>query len=285
MGGGNGILLGLRVAKAPLEGRPAGHRLLRAHAVVATPQKPLQSSASPLGSLHLLKLRAATPPYSPGPLTRGGDLPAGVGTGVARRCVRWEEEALTASKFALVPGSLAPGTPHPFGGGGLCWGMCADRANLAVPLPRPPATDGAATGHTVQFRMRKSWGGDTPRPGWKDRRRARRWGRRGKSDRIETLRAGKGASSGPGVPPHPAAKPSFAASRAWKGSGHRSLLIAAQRVLPSDWQLRAEPGQRGRGGAGSCNTPSRAPEARDRALPPPSRRLSALTLLLARLPL
>ena len=87
---------------------------------------------------------------------------------------------------------------------------------------------------------------------------------------MGTLRAGKGASSGPGVPPHPSAKPSFAAPRAWKGSGHRSLLIAANRVLPAG---SASTGRARRTecvcvAGGSCNTPSRAPEAQGAALLP-----------------
>lgn len=82
------------------------------------------------------------------------------------------------------------------------------------------------------------------------------------------MRARKGTSSGPGVPPHPAAKPSFAASRAWKGSGHRRLLIAANRVLPAG---SAAAGRARRTGGGGCpeTPPPRAPEARGGALLPP----------------
>lgn len=129
-------------------------------------------------------------------------------------------------------------------------------------------------------------GGATPRD--RDRKTGRRAGRGGVEgrDRVEMIRARKGTSSGPGVPPHPAAKPSFAASRAWKGSGHRRLLIAANRVLPAG-SAAAGRARRTEGGL-SCNTPSKGSRGAGRSAASPilaARRLGAYSPLPARPPL
>lgn len=134
-----------------------------------------------------------------------------------------------------------------------------------------PRTDRAATGHTVQFGTRKSWGGATPR------------GRDGKSGR----RAGRGAWR---------VERQDRDAESWEGSQFGAWGPAPPR---SQAQLRSSPGlerfgsqepinsrepgpSRGLGiygqgqangvcvcvAGGSCNTPSRAPEAQGAALLP-----------------
>lgn len=73
-------------------------------------------------------------------------------------------------------------------------------------------TDGAATGHTVQFGKRKSWGGRHPETR-EERVGAQQGGVEGKATGWGPRELGRGLSLGPGSP-QPAAKPGFPASRA-----------------------------------------------------------------------
>lgn len=183
---------------ATLEGGPRGRCLLPAHAAAAVPETLWRASKGP-SALH------GDHPTLHGP-SKGWRLACG---------------AEGDTQIRGIPASPAV-WPQVQRGGEFSWGPGRNRGGRTRAL-----ADGAATDHTVQLEKRKSWGGDTPRPDRKEWEEGRRLG--GKSGRLETMTAGEGSALGLGSPPpnpQPAAKPSFAASLARRGSGHWRLLIA-----------------------------------------------------------
>lgn len=131
-------------------------------------------------------------------------------------------------------------------------------------------TDGAATGHTVQFGKRKSWGGGATPRDQRGKSGSTAGGCGGKSDRMGTTRTGEGAESGPGVAP--------ACSQAWlpgfpgrERSGHKRLLIAASRVLPGSSAAAGRARRPNWRNGGSWNTSSKGSGCAGRSAAPQRR--------------
>lgn len=193
------------------------------------------------------------PPHSPLPLKWGGNRPAGW-RGV-RRCrgslCRLGEEALMGGN---PRSSLAiwPQEPHTHPAEEDSVGDCARIA----PMWLGPPTDWVATGHTVQFGKRKSWGGRHPetgmeRPGVEQGRGA--W-REERQDRdVESREGSQFPAWGPAPPRSQAQLRSF---QGLERFGSQAPINSCEpgpfRGLGSCGQSR---GERGGGWGGSCNTP------------------------------
>lgn len=183
---------------ATLEGGPRGRCLLLHMQLQLYPKPSRELRRAPL-------LCMATTPLSTDPL-RGGDWPAG-------------RKETRRYRNPRIPGSLAPGPARR----GVQLGT---RPESRRSDPRPCRWGGHRP-HRAVGEEKKLGGGDTPRPDRKEWEEGRGLG--GKSGRLETMTAGEGSALGLGSPPpnpQPAAKPSFAASLARRGSGHWRLLIA-----------------------------------------------------------
>lgn len=183
---------------ATLEGGPRGRCLLPAHAAAAVPETLWRASKGP-SALH------GDHPTLHGP-SKGWRLACGA-------------EGDTQIQESPHPRQSGPRSSQEGSSAGDPAGIAAV-GPAPLPMGRPQTTP-------CSWRREKVGGGDTPRPDRKEWEEGRGLG--GKSGRLETMTAGEGSALGLGSPPpnpQPAAKPSFAASLARRGSGHWRLLIA-----------------------------------------------------------
>ena len=225
--------------QATLQGGPPGRRLLPAREAVATPQNPPGSFAGPFHSPQSSRLLAATTARPP-PLRWGGGRARVSGSGGNSRSAA----------------TVGPGTPRPASGEG----SVKDGASITPVW--------AATGHTVQFGKRESWGRH-PETG-ESRRRDEQgaWRQERQGEKAESRALGSRHT------PEPSPAPGFRAERLGaEAPGNRPEPGPSRE---SGRGRRSQETRWGGGGGPVTPAPSKAPPT------PAVRRLGTLSPLPAR---